>query len=329
LRKVMLSSPPLDRQSHFAALSELYARSEFYPSDLLDVCEVVKTRAEPSGWGGFGKCWEGEFLGHHPVAMKCSHDWVPDNIAMRHAQREMAAWKGLRHPNILPFIGSVTLESKFYMVSPWMENGDVVNYLAGHPDADCVRLLLQIMLGLEYLHSFNPTIVHGDLKANNVLVSSAGDARITDFGLSHRLAEDMSRQGYSTAWYKAGNYRWQAPELLQAETLEQALRTTMSDMYAFGRVIYEVFTRKLPFAEITVEQGVFLAVLNRNVPTRPTGADIVSRGLDDRMWVLLNDCCNTNPSRRPAAQEVVDRLRSIYFEPKDKKPTSEFFSSLI
>lgn len=75
---------------------------------------------------------------------------------------------------------------------------------------------------------------------NNILISNLGSALIADFGLSHEVAKDM--KGYSTEWYDSGNPRWKAPEILQAETLDDALRTTMSDIYSFGRVIYEVIS---------------------------------------------------------------------------------------
>jgi len=223
----------------------------------------------------------------------------------------MAAWTGLQHPNVLPFIGSVTLGSKLYIVSPWMENGDVLEYLRQYPERNRVKLLLQIAMGLEYLHTFDPVVVHGDLKGNNVLVSRNGDARIADFGLSYRLIENIDSEANSSAWYNAGNARWKAPELLRAESLEEALRTTMSDMYAFGRVIFEVFTMKRPFAEVLYDTAVVAKVLDINLPVRPMDAEVISRGLDDRMWKFMKHCCDKHPSRRLLVQDAVSQLHHI------------------
>ncbi|KDQ17174.1 hypothetical protein BOTBODRAFT_105820 [Botryobasidium botryosum FD-172 SS1] len=149
----------------------------------------------------------------------------------------MKVWKRLRHPNVMPFIGSIVFESPMralFLISPWMENGDLGTYIKANPKADRLRLLTQIATGLEYLHTSD--VVHGDLKAANVFISGTGDARIGDFGLSEVVSEMTGdTQGYSSAWKYGGNPRWQAPELWS-----DYKRTKPSDMFAFGRVIYEV-----------------------------------------------------------------------------------------
>ncbi|KDQ13261.1 hypothetical protein BOTBODRAFT_111840 [Botryobasidium botryosum FD-172 SS1] len=159
---------------------------------------------------------------------------------VQRAERETKVWKRLRHPNLLPFIGSVALGSPpiLYMVSPWMENGDLGCYLKTHADADCALLLAQIISGIEYLHTSIHPIVHGDIKAANVLISETGEACLGDFGLSEvllDLGDDGAGEtnGNSTVWKFAGNPRWQAPELWD----DDSRRTIRSDIFAFGRVI--------------------------------------------------------------------------------------------
>lgn len=77
----MLSSQPSDREMHLSPLSELYSRLKFYPSETLDACEVLLTKAVASAVGGFGECWEGMFLGVHKVAMKCPRSYIPVETA--------------------------------------------------------------------------------------------------------------------------------------------------------------------------------------------------------------------------------------------------------
>ncbi|KDQ09964.1 hypothetical protein BOTBODRAFT_502650 [Botryobasidium botryosum FD-172 SS1] len=151
------------------------------------------------------------------------------------------------------------------MISPWMPNGDLKSFLKLHPEADHVLLLVEIAAGLEYLHMRNPAVVHGDLKATNVLVSEDEHACIADFGLSDTSTdpEEHERNGYSSTWKNGGNIRWQAPELLVSYQ-----RTTQSDMFAFGRVIYEVFTGLVPFEELK-EGQVYSVVDQGRLPPRP------------------------------------------------------------
>ncbi|KDQ14709.1 hypothetical protein BOTBODRAFT_73750, partial [Botryobasidium botryosum FD-172 SS1] len=128
--------------------------------------------------------------------------------------REVAAWKDLRHTNVLPFIGVFEQNSRIYMLSPWMEKGELIRFLRQNPKADRKKLLLQIAEGLRYLHTLDPVVVHGDLRGANILITDAGEACLADFGLSHRVINGAV-EGNSTTWHAAGNPRWQAPELLK------------------------------------------------------------------------------------------------------------------
>jgi len=307
----MLSLPPQsNRESLLKRLSTLYLISGYYPSDELEPCEIIRMGEWPAASGGFGECWKGLFLGS-PVAMKHlhrDHNESPED-QLRRVHREIAVWKGLRHPHILPFIGSITLGTTLYMVSPWMGNGEAIGYLKNHPEANSKKLLLQIAMGVQYLHTLDPVVVHGDLKGGNILISSDGDAYIADFGLSHHNTSHPHTN--SDRWHFAGNIRWQAPELLWATTTDMVVRTTMSDIYAFGRVILEVFTLAVPFAHIPNHHDVGPAVKKHNLPPRPKDPNIVSRGLDNRMWRLVEKCSHRNRTQRLSAQEVVKRLREI------------------
>jgi len=163
---------------------------------------------------------------------------------------------------------------------------------------------------MQYLHAFEPAVVHGNLKGTNVLVSASGDAMIADFGLSDMII-DQTEPNDTTSWFAAGSWRWQAPELANAVTPEQAKRTTASDVFAFGRVMIEVFTLREPFPETRNEIELAKRAAAGELPKRPMDHNIIARGLDRRMWNLIKDCCRFRPSTRPTADEVVRRLQSL------------------
>ncbi|KDQ21210.1 hypothetical protein BOTBODRAFT_99970, partial [Botryobasidium botryosum FD-172 SS1] len=161
---------------------------------------------------------------------------------------EVHVWKRLRHRNILPLIGICHLDSVTYMVSPWMVNGNAFDYLKRVPKASRLRLLAQVASGLEYLHAFRPTVVHGDLRSvsHNILISSTGDACIADFGLSE-VVEEVSKYSQSTSWKNAGNWSFMAPELFGENPPPRSVET---DVFSFGRVIFEVDS--VPYARISL-----------------------------------------------------------------------------
>ncbi|KDQ09873.1 hypothetical protein BOTBODRAFT_116602, partial [Botryobasidium botryosum FD-172 SS1] len=233
--------------------------------------------------------------------------------------REAKVWGCLTHPNILPFLGLHHLGSTSYLVSPWMTNGHALAFVKQNADADVPKLLAQVADGLAYLHTFHPQVVHGDLKGANIFISESGDACIADFGLSE-LKDPTQEPTYSTPWLIAGHPRWQAPELLNAETKEQIRRTTQTDVFAFGRVMLEVlcfhqsatclFTGVVPFSYIDADMQVARKVQTGQLPDRPCDAAVVEKGFNDAMWELMLACWSTDPLQRPSASSLQIALKA-------------------
>jgi len=211
----------------------------------------------------------------------------------------------LQHLNVLPFIGLCTLGSVTYMVSPWMANGNAIAYVQRNPRADRLRSLEQAATGLNYLHTFDPPIVHGDVRGCNIFVSASGDACIADFGLSHALESiSISNFSYSTSWKTAGNCAWMAPELLRENPSSRSLST---DVFSFGRVITEITTAKIPFHYLGNVFAILHAACQGRMPERPA-ADADARDLTDRIWQLIEECCHLEPDRRPEMNSVATRI---------------------
>ena len=97
--------------------------------------------------------------------------------------------------------------------------------------------LLQIALGLEYLHSEG--IIHGDLHAGNILIDGRGNASLADFGLS--LIAEASGYGYGSS-HGGGAIRWLAPELIEPIEfgLDSSRPTTASDIFSLACTAVEV-----------------------------------------------------------------------------------------
>jgi len=282
------------------------------PQDMqIHADEITSRSSAQVAEGGFADLYKGVLWRKHPIAMK--HVRVKDDPRYgtrermeKLVQREVKVWCRLRHRYVLPFIGTYEFESTINMVSPWMANGSAKAYIKNNPNVDCVKLLLQAAQGLEYLHTFHPVVVHGDIKGNNILISESGDACIADFGLSSFVQE--GGESYSASWKYGGNVRWQAPELWGKAPNNK--RTRETDTFAFGRMIYELLTGELPFALLEPLQ---IVIQGNLLPPRPdSNAEAVRRGLDDRMWKLLSKCHMRAPRKRPLMTTVVSKLEAIH-----------------
>ncbi|CAE7081034.1 unnamed protein product, partial [Rhizoctonia solani] len=179
------------------------------------------------------------------------------------------------------------------LVSEWMDNGNLYEYLVKFPDADRYRLCAQVALGLDYMHSWGK--VHGDLKAVNVLVSSDGVAKLSHLD-SLVMSEINSLVFLANSNLWPGTFRWTAPEILCEEVRKE---TTQTDVYALGMIILEIFTGQVPYLNCRSDISVIKTVERGTLPTRPTKLGSDHNG--DKMWQLLVRCWSRNPRERPSS----------------------------
>ncbi|PVF91693.1 kinase-like protein [Serendipita vermifera] len=159
----------------------------------------------------------------------------------RKVRREGLIWANLNHPNILPLLGFVDDDEWFKpfgaFVSPWALYGNSEQYLELAGDymnfSQRAELLCEAIKGAEYLHTYDPPIIHGDIKPANILIDQFGTPKLCDFGLS-RIFLSEGETGLTTTTLHTGTERYLAPELVKSN--EDAIPTRKSDVYAMGCV---------------------------------------------------------------------------------------------
>ncbi|CAE7126026.1 unnamed protein product [Rhizoctonia solani] len=257
--------------------------------------------------GGFGDIWKGELHTGAKVAIKA---WRTDALepcgykTIKRAARELFLWSRMSHPNVHQLQGVILLRDQYLgMVSEWMDNGNLHQYLRKHPGADRYELCTHVTSGVEYMHS--RSTVHGDLKALNVLVSSEGTARISDFDFSV-MSEVSSILFSESSNTRLGSIRWLAPEILLEESHQ---KTTQTDVYALGMTMLEIFTGEPPYPDCRSDFNVMRAVDRGTLPNRPIqlGEDQKS----EKMWELLLSCWSRNASERPSSGQVAEAVSTI------------------
>jgi serine/threonine protein kinase/ABC-type glycerol-3-phosphate transport system substrate-binding protein len=219
---------------------------------------------------------------------------------------EMRTLSKLRHPCITTVMGCVIDQKEEPMlVMEFMAYGSLFDLLHNDTivvDGELISPILQdIARGMRFLHAADPKIIHGDLKAANVLVDGRFRAKIADFGLS-------AKKKYLGA---TGTPYWMAPELLRRETTN----TAESDVYSFGIILYELYSRKIPY-EGEDPATVLNLVCDKKYNKRPP----VPKGCPSKIAEIMQECIDASPEKRPTFEEIdlrIQRLDSDNVEPGD------------
>ena len=209
------------------------------------------------------------------------------------------------HPTLKQVMGSVIDQKDVPMlVMEFMEYGSLYDLLHNETimlDGELIFPILQdIVSGARFLHAANPKIIHGDLKAANVLVDGRFRAKISDFGLS-------AKKKVSGA---TGTPYWMAPELLRNESGN----TAESDVYSFGIILFELYSRQDPY-EGEDPTVVLDMIVDKIMMKRPP----VPEGCPARISEIMKECVYDSPEKRPTFEEIdlsVKRLDSVIVEPK-------------
>ncbi|KEP46454.1 tyrosine kinase family catalytic domain protein, partial [Rhizoctonia solani 123E] len=267
--------------------------------DLSTQMDTHQNTAMIASGGGFGDIWAGQLHNGTKVAIKA---WRTNALqdceqkTIKRAAREIYYWSLMKHRNIHQLMGVIVFKDQYLgMVSKWMENGNLREYLRTHPGADRYQLCIDVASGLEYMHAHN--MVHGDLKALNVLVSPDGIAMLSDFDFSV-MSEASGLMFTASSNSRSGSVRWVAPEMLAEETPK---RTKESDVYALGM---EVFTGEVPYPQCRMDFSVITTVTRGTLPTRPTDR-LKNDKQGNLVWKLMLKCWSRDVRKRPSAGQVV------------------------
>jgi len=139
----------------------------------------------------------------------------------------------------------------------------------------------------------------------NILIDNDGHARLADFGLL-AIVSDSTRSMTSNSLESAGTTRWMSPERLDPPrfSFKTGRPTKESDCYAFGMVILEALTGKLPF--LHYGHTLAMKIIEGERPGRPQGVEAV--WFTDDLWKTLERCWSPQPEARPTVESVLECL---------------------
>ncbi|HFH9834643.1 TPA: Stk1 family PASTA domain-containing Ser/Thr kinase [Streptococcus suis] len=166
-------------------------------------------------------------------------NYQTDQIAVQRFQREARAMAELDHPNIVRISDIGEEDGQQYLAMEYVNGLDLKRYIKENaPLANdvAVRIMGQILLAMRMAHTRG--IVHRDLKPQNVLLTTDGVAKVTDFGIAVAFAETSLTQTNSML----GSVHYLSPEQARG-----AKATIQSDIYAMGIILFEMLTGRIPY----------------------------------------------------------------------------------
>jgi serine/threonine-protein kinase len=291
------------------------------------------------GAGGMGAVYEVERLvDGRRLALKILTS-ASTGPALARLAREAQVAAQASHPNLVAiFDVDVSDTGSLYIVMELVEGAPLLSHSARYGDVAWARsLLVQVARGLVALHANG--VVHRDLKPGNVLVNTAGDAKIADFGIARFGADSDATDPHAPthdahapthdahapthdpdaptdsplASTLSGEWALSVPALTRTGMLmgtPQYMAPELargakhaepaSDVFSFGVIAYELLTARRPFDT----PAAFMAVAGQALATPRLEAD----GLPEAVARLVLRCLAADPAARPTASEIVATL---------------------
>uniref|UniRef100_A0A8C1P9X1 receptor protein-tyrosine kinase n=1 Tax=Cyprinus carpio TaxID=7962 RepID=A0A8C1P9X1_CYPCA len=232
--------------------------------------------------------------------------------------KEIRIISRLRDPNIIRLLAVCVESDPLCMITEYMENGDLNQFLSRHELQEegllagisatisyrtLIHMASQISSGMKYLSSLN--FVHRDLATRNCLVGTNNTIKIADFGMSRNL-------------YRGDYYRIQGRAVLPIrwmswESILLGKFTMASDVWAFGVTLWEILTlcKEQPYAQFTDEQvientGEFFRDQNKQVYLPKPHC------CPDSVYSLMLSCWKRNAKERPTFLEIHSTLMEYH-----------------
>ncbi|XP_055821555.1 mitogen-activated protein kinase kinase kinase YODA [Solanum dulcamara] len=204
--------------------------------------------------------------------------------------QEISLLSRLRHPNIVQYYGSETVDDKLYIYLEYVSGGSIYKILQEYGQLGELAIqsyTQQILSGLAYLHAKNT--VHRDIKGANILVDPNGRVKLADFGMAKHITDQSCPLSFKGSPY------WIAPEVINnSNGCNLAV-----DIWSLGCTVLEMATTKPPWSQYEGIAAIFKIGNSKEVPAIPYH-------LSDEGKDFVRQCLQRNPLHRPTASQLLE-----------------------
>ncbi len=251
---------------------------------------------------------------NRPVALKMLRGGpLADRDELRRFRLEAEAVANLDHPNIVPIYEVGEHDGLCYFAMKLIDGGSLAQRLVNNRPNPKAAASLMATVARAVHHAHQRGILHRDLKPSNIVIDTAGQPHVTDFGLAKRMggSSELTQSGVIL-----GTPSYMAPE--QASGRNKAI-TTATDVYGLGGILYALLTGKPPFKGDSVQET--LEQVRQQPPEPPSG---IGRDVDRDLETICLKCLEKEPDRRYASALALaeDLERWLRGEPTVARPLS-------
>lgn len=238
------------------------------------------------------------------VALKILHEHLSSNAELRlRFEQEAQLAARIDHPNIVrTYDFGLNKSNQLFIVNEFIDGRSLTVALrqyktesqsALHPILAAL-VALEISKGVEAAHQHS--VIHRDLKPDNVLVSMQGEIKLTDFGVARPFDSSMTQVGQFI-----GSLTYASPEQIKGEPLD-----VRSDLFSLGVMLFEILTGRLPFRSSN-PTDLALKISRADVEPLSKLRPSVPKELDQ----IVRQCLRAVPSERPqSATSIVSQLEN-------------------
>ena len=310
-------------------LNKMADIDEHFPTALQD-CVIDNIEiGKQIGRGANGRILEAKWEGV-VVAVKEIHSIFMNEVSDREFQSfktsflsECEKSRRLRHPNIVRFFGiyhppvarvpSLVMERLHCSLTTLLEDNPVVPIGTKH------SIIKDVALGLRYLHTRNPPIIHRDLSSNNVLLSKGMEGKIGDLGTARLV--DPRRQSRMTK--APGTVDFMSPEALEDINIHYGKEL---DVFSFGCVMLHTLSHQWPTPSqaVIINPDTGLVASGRTeVERRSQYFERIDRSRSDVLIPLIESCLSNLPKNRSSIVRVCEQLEDQLVDSESVSTTNE------
>lgn len=224
---------------------------------------------------------------------------IPES-ELENFKKEAGILKNLRnHKNVVAYIGVTLPPQPLAIIQEFCGGGSLNAYLANNENIT-IRTLSKMLKGIAVgmLHLHAERIIHRDLATRNILLSDTLEPKVADFGMSRR-GDDQDDFLSQKTTSNVGPLKWMAPESIQEKVYSKK-----SDVWSYGVVIWEVFSRSNPWPDMTPVQAAMLVVYEKKHLSPPPNAPPFFQN-------LMLSCFALDPRQRPEFDDIINEFGSL------------------